>query len=142
MYTYRIHSVNQRTFKKPEFCVMSKIHIGKKIKDVLDNSPMKAVELAKKISLTRVGLYKIFEKESIATDQLQKISTALKHDFFVYYQSELNLVSDTEPRYGFAAKEDVEELTRIVSELAKNMAKLQQDISKISKSKVVKKGKK
>ncbi|MBK6527423.1 MAG: hypothetical protein IPG07_18830 [Crocinitomicaceae bacterium] len=98
---------------------MSKIHIGKKIKEVLDNSPMKAVELAKKISLTRVGLYKIFEKESIATDQLQKISTALKHDFFVYYQSELNLVSDAEPRYGFAAKEDVEELTRIVSELAK-----------------------
>lgn len=121
---------------------MSKVHIGKKIKEVLDNSPMKAVDLAKNINLTRVGLYKIFEKESIATDQLQKISTVLKHDFFAYYQSELNLVSDNETKYGFAAKEDVDELARMVKDLTKNVAKMQQDLSKLTKPKAFKQPKK
>lgn len=111
---------------------MAKVHIGKKIKEVLDNSPMKATELARKISLTRVGVYKIFEKESISTQQLQKISTVLKHDFFVYYQNQLNVVKDHETNYGFADKDDVEELKKMVAELAKNVNRIQQDLSKLA----------
>lgn len=121
---------------------MPKIHIGKKIKEVLDNSPVKAVELAKKINLTRVGLYKVFEKEAISTDQLQKISTALNHDFFAYYQPKHQVVRESSPAYGFAAKEDVEALARMVHELAKNVSKIQQDLSKLANPKPVKKKRK
>jgi actin-related protein len=141
-YTKPIHSVNQRYskdcaigLKKPEFCDMSKIHIGKKIKEVLDNSPMKATELAKRINITRVGVYKIFEKESISTEQLQKFSTILKHDFFAYYQKELNTVSEHAPKYGFAAKEDVEVLTHLVNSLAKEIEKMQQELAKLANAK-------
>lgn len=102
---------------------------------------MTAVELARRINLTRAGVYKIFEKESIATDQLQKISTVLKYDFFACYQTKLNLASEQAPQYGFAAKEDVEVLTKMVNELAKNVAKMQQDLSKLANPKPVKKKK-
>jgi len=112
---------------------MSKIHIGKKIKEVLDNSPMKATELAKRINLTRVGVYKIFEKDSISTEQLKKFSEVLNHDFFAYYQKELNVaVHENVPKYGFAAKEDVEVLTHLVNSLAKEIEKMRQDLSKIT----------
>ena len=120
---------------------MSKVHIGKKIKEVLDNSPVKATELAKQIGLTRVGLYKVFEKESISTEQLQKISTVLKHDFFGYYQKDLNVVNEPTSPYGFANKEDVEVLTRLVNSLAKDIEKMQQDLSKLVKEKEAPKGK-
>ena len=65
---------------------MSKIHIGKKIQDVVDNSSYTIVAFAKEIGLTRDGVYKIFKKESIDTEQLQKISKVLDHNFFSYYE--------------------------------------------------------
>jgi hypothetical protein len=107
---------------------MAKIHIGKKIRQVLDNSPFKIVAFAKKINLTRDGVYKIFEKETIATHQLQKISEVLNHDFFSYYQTELNLVSDNTANYGFAAKEDVENLAKLVKSLAKDIEKMREEM--------------
>ncbi len=117
---------------------MSKVHIGKKIREALDKSSLTVVEFAQKINLTRDGVYKIFDKESIATDQLQKISDVLNHDFFTYYQTQLNFADDN-PKYGFAAKEDVEALTRLVVSLAKDVEKIQRDLSKIANPKVGKK---
>lgn len=114
---------------------MSKVHIGKKIKEVLDNSPMRATELAKRINITRVGIYKIFEKESIGAEQLKKISTVLNHDFFSYYQQQLNIVREDAPKYGFASKHDVDELTKAVAELSRNVARMQQELAKLTKSK-------
>jgi hypothetical protein len=98
---------------------MSKVHIGKKIKEVLDKSPMSAVDFAKKINLTRDGAYKIFDKESIATDQLQKISSVLNHDFFTYYQTKQNFAADKNTQYGFATKEEVSEIRKDLETLTK-----------------------
>lgn len=108
---------------------MSKLHIGKKIKEVLDKSPMSAVDFAKKINLSRNGAYKMMEKETIATDQLQKISSVLNHDFFAYYQNKLSVASDKNATYGFATKEDVEVLTKLVHSLIKEVEKLRDDNS-------------
>jgi transcriptional regulator with XRE-family HTH domain len=118
---------------------MSKIHIGKKIKEALKKSPLTMVEFAQKINLTRDGAYKIFEKETIAADQLQKISKVLNHDFFSYYQNQLNIVSDNNQKYGFATKDDFEALTRLVNSLAKDIEKVQQDIAQIADAQTKKK---
>jgi predicted transcriptional regulator len=63
------------------------VHIGKKIKEILHKTPISVVDFAKSINLTRNGAYKVFEKETIDTGQLQTISKVLNHDFFVYYDS-------------------------------------------------------
>lgn len=118
---------------------MSKVHIGKKIKEVLDKSPMSAVDFAKKINLTRDGAYKIFDKESVATDQLQKISTVLNHDFFAYYQAKQNFAADKNTQYGYATKEEVGEIRKDLETLTKLIHKF---LAKEDKPEVKKKRKK
>ena len=120
--------------KKDEFCSMAKIHIGKKIREVVDKSPIKIVDFAKKINMTRDGAYKIFEKETIATDQLEKISKVLNHDFFSYYQAHLSLATDNNPNYGYASKEDFDELSKLVRILAKEIEKMREENSSSRKN--------
>lgn len=117
------------------------MHIGKKIKEVLDKTGMSKTEFAKKINLTRDGAYKLFEKEAIATGQLEKISKVLNHDFFQYYQNGASGVSEKQSNYGFASKEDMEELTKIVSVLAKEMEKMRKEMSLMTSAKEKKKKK-
>ena len=113
---------------------MSKIHIGKRILEVLNKSHYTKVEFAKKINLTRDGVYKIFEKETIAADQLQKISKVLAHNFFSYYQNELDFVNEKTPTYGYASKEEVDNLGKLVIALAKRKyEKLRQELPKTKK---------
>ncbi len=117
---------------------MSKIHIGKRIKEVVSKSHFTIVEFAKKISLTRDGVYKIFDKESIAADQLQKISQVLDHDFFGYYQNEFVQVNDKKSSYGFATKDELENLEK---KILNEFEKLRHDLQ-IAKSPSEKRNKK
>jgi len=100
---------------------MAKIHIGKKIREIVDKSNFSIVDFAKSINLSRDGAYKIFAKEYIDTDQLKKISRVLKHDFFSYYSAELSETKEPKDKYGFATKEDIEILRRIVESLARKI---------------------
>jgi transcriptional regulator with XRE-family HTH domain len=94
------------------------VHIGRKIKEVLKNTPYTVVEFAKKINLSRNGAYKVFTKETIDTGQLQNISNVLKHNFFSYYQKqELPTVNDNSPSYGYATKEELKEVRDELKEL-------------------------
>ncbi len=61
------------------------IHIGKLIRQVLDKQGRTITWLAKEIGCSRENLYKIFKREWIHTDMLQKISLALGYDFFKVY---------------------------------------------------------
>ena len=58
------------------------IHIGKVIKDTLKSKKMDVTEFAKKINYTRGNAYKIFNKASIDTDLLIKISKVLGANLF------------------------------------------------------------
>ena len=109
---------------------MSKIHIGKKIKEMLDKNPMSVVEFAESIGLTRNGAYKVFEKETIDTGQLQKIGKVLDHNFFQYYGEQLSIITVKEGKtdYGFATKHDLDELTHIVKNLAREFAKMREEM--------------
>ena len=100
---------------------MAKIHIGKKIKEIVDKSAFTVVEFAKAINLSRDGVYKIFAKEYIDTDQLKKISEILRHDFFNYYSTELGELKDPSNQFGYATKDDLEQLKRLIEVLAKKI---------------------
>lgn len=71
------------------------IHIGKKIKEEVQLKGISVSLFAKKINRSRNVVYDIFERESIDTDLLNKISKVLSCDFFSLYssQKEYNLDS-------------------------------------------------
>lgn len=85
---------------------MAQIHIGKKIKEALRESPYTVIEFARKINRTRDVVYKIFAKESIDAALLQKISEVLEHDFFSYYSQSLPMVKEP-GKPGYAKKSDL-----------------------------------
>ena len=117
---------------------MSKIHIGNKIKEMLDKNPMSVVEFAENIGLTRNGAYKVFEKETIDTGQLLKIGKVLDHNFFQYYeQGAISPIKEAKGEYGYATKHDLDELAHMVKNLAKEFAKMREEFP--SKKKPAKK---
>lgn len=59
------------------------MHIGKLIRDVVQLRGMTVVCLASKLSCSRANVYKIFDKKSIDTDMLIRISSILEYDFFL-----------------------------------------------------------
>lgn len=65
------------------------IHIGKEIQHRLYKEGKSVIWLAQQLSCTRSNIYKIFEKQSIDTDLLLRISNILHHDFFTLYQKEI-----------------------------------------------------
>jgi len=118
----------------------SKIHIGKKIREVLGNSPMSVVDFAKSINLTRNGAYKVFDKETIDTGQLQIISKVLNHDFFRYYENHpLQTFNDTKADYGFATHAEVNSLTEAVINLTKVIRNLENTVNELKTAKPQKK---
>jgi len=61
------------------------VHIGSKIKEMQQAGGLSVTVFAKKISTSRRNVYMIFERSSIDTDLLARISRVLHHDFFRYY---------------------------------------------------------
>jgi hypothetical protein len=61
------------------------IHIGKIIKDTLKTKKMDVTGFAHKINYTRGNAYKIFNRPSIDTELLQKISKVLGENLFFKY---------------------------------------------------------
>ena len=65
------------------------MHIGQLIKQELEEQGRTVVWFARKMSYSRANMYKIFEKPSIDTETLQRISKLLQYDFFKHYSDEL-----------------------------------------------------
>lgn len=59
------------------------LHIGKHIKQRLEELERSPGWLAKKINCDRTNIYKIFNRSSIDTELLARISKALEYDFFI-----------------------------------------------------------
>lgn len=58
------------------------MHIGEKIKQVLEKRKKPVTWLAKEIDCERTNVYNIFSRKDISTGLLQKISITLDYDFF------------------------------------------------------------
>lgn len=65
------------------------LNIGDLIKQKLRESDHTVVWFAKELGCSRTNAYKIFEKESINTNELMRISEILNYDFFKHYSAEL-----------------------------------------------------
>lgn len=64
------------------------MHIGQLIKEQLELQGKTVVWLAEKLSCSRTNIYKIFDKASIDTSLLMRISIVLQYNFFRVYADE------------------------------------------------------
>lgn len=67
-----------------------KINIGKLIRQEMIRQGMKPKELADLIYVTRTNIYNIFERTSIDTELLERISNALRTNFFAPMAEEMS----------------------------------------------------
>lgn len=70
------------------------IHIGELIRQELIRQDRTPTWLAKKINCERTNVYDIFERASINTQLLSKISEVLNCDFFAIYSIDLRKEED------------------------------------------------
>lgn len=70
------------------------IHIGEKIREIVEKRGMAKTELARRMNMTSSNIHKIFTRETIDTGLLIKLSEILEHDFFSYYPKNF---ADAEP---------------------------------------------
>lgn len=71
-------------------------HIGQLIKQEMERQERKPTWLAEKISCDRTNVYHIYQQESLNTDTLERISLALRHNFFEDIAQEMaSQLSDT-----------------------------------------------
>jgi hypothetical protein len=74
----------------PEIKAMSeKIHIGKLIKQKLDENDRSISWLAKKVGCDRGNLFRALLQNEIQAGLLFRISIVLEADFFAYYSDKL-----------------------------------------------------
>ena len=108
---------------------MSKVHIGKKIKEVWRKSRLKGTEFASLINRDRQVIYDIFKRESIDTELLQQISKVLNHDFFSYYSNDPLIIKDPRDKFGYATKDELAHVTRdIESFIKQEFSKLREEL--------------
>jgi len=65
------------------------MHIGRLIKKQMETQGKTTSWLARELSYCRTNVYKIYDKKSIDTDLLLRISSLLKYDFFELYSEKI-----------------------------------------------------
>lgn len=65
------------------------MHIGRLIKEQMETQGKTVSWLARELAYCRTNVYKIYDKKSIDTDLLLRISIALEYDFFSVYSQSL-----------------------------------------------------
>ena len=66
------------------------LHIGHEIQQELRRQERSVAWFARRLACDRTNVYRIFDKESLDTRLLMRISTILERDFFVLYSQQLN----------------------------------------------------
>lgn len=98
---------------------MKNIHIGSIIRNKLEESSLSIAEFAERINRTRPTVYDIFNRKSIDTDLLVKISEVLDYDFLqeVYLEKEKDLPEIVSfPRYIVGVEVDEKDLKEYLNE--------------------------
>jgi hypothetical protein len=75
------------------------MHVGKRIKEVLDEQGRSASWLASKIPCERTNMYDIFKRKDVSVALLYKVSAILGHDFFLELSDELRRQQATASPY-------------------------------------------
>ena len=69
---------------------LKSVNIGEEIKKIFDKSKMTQKEFGKLLGMQQQNVSRIFNKKSIETSKLIKISNALGFNFFTLYQGDDN----------------------------------------------------
>ena len=86
---FSLYLIIYSLIREPVSVEESGMHIGNLIKQQLEEQGRSVVWFARKLSYSRTNVYKIFEKPSIDTSLLLRISSILNYDFFKYYTDSL-----------------------------------------------------
>jgi hypothetical protein len=89
-------------------------HIGSIIKNHCRQQFITNPQLAQLLNCKKDAIYKLYLRPNISADTLLKVSKALNHDFFQYYQSSL----------GPNPAKEIEKLTSELNKLKKENEKL------------------
>ena len=65
------------------------MHVGKRIREVLDEQGRSASWLARQIPCERTNVYNIFKRKDVSVGLLKNVSVILGHDFFKELSAEL-----------------------------------------------------
>ena len=78
------------------------MHVGERIKEVLDEQGRSASWLASKIPCERTNMYDIFKREDVSVALLFKVSSILGHDFFLEISEELHKSHEEKSPYSLS----------------------------------------
>jgi len=79
------------------------MHVGNRIREVLDEQGRSAIWLASKIPCERTNMYDIFKRKDVSVALLYKVSSILGHDFFLELSEELRKQQTEASPYSFSA---------------------------------------
>lgn len=108
---------------------MSDIHIGHKIKEVLDQSRYSITEFAALINRSRTVAYNIFERDTLDTGLLQQISKVLEHNFFRYLSQDLPIVIQEEKMNYLSQVELLTSLSEEIRAMRKQFSDMEKRIA-------------
>lgn len=119
------------------------LHIGKKIREVLEERGISVVIFSKKIKRSRNVAYDIFERESIDTELLKKIGEVLSFDFFAMYKNKktypenniINEVSEDVVTFDSKLKNEIKLLKQENASLQKEINYLKKILNLLEKKK-------
>lgn len=69
---------------------MQRLHIGRLIRAKLEEKGQTVTWLARQVPCSRTNIYKIFDRPSIDTDMLARLSVIMGFDFFAALSDGLN----------------------------------------------------
>lgn len=75
---------------------MNQIFIGKSIEYEFRNQERSVVWLARKLNCNRTNIYKIFNRSTIDTELLLRISNVLQRNFFEEYINRLDFTKEAD----------------------------------------------
>lgn len=80
-----VEKLNESSIKKIRSGLIVLIHIGKRIKEVFDTGPKDhtVAWLAERLCCDKRNVYRIFNRDNIDIQQLDRLGKILDHNFFV-----------------------------------------------------------
>jgi transcriptional regulator with XRE-family HTH domain len=116
---------------KKLFILSMETTIGQKIKEVFESKKMRMNDFAEKIDTVRQNVYKIFQRDSIDTELLVKISEILDHNFFQYFHPKTS--GGLEGNHLKSQSSDYQEVIKKLSETEQELALAQKEIDYLKK---------
>lgn len=101
--------------------------IGEIIKEVFEERGMKLAVFAARLGTVRQNVYKIFQKETIQTEQLGKVGEILNYDFFQHFRQDGRvewMAAEAEVEYR-STKEELEDCRRKLEDAHKLIESLE-----------------